>query len=139
MVRRDVHDGIVGARLRGAQEAIYPIILFLDSHAEVCDGWLEPLAARIGQDRTRVVIPNIRGVNIDTLGERPRIRTYAPAYIHRTRVVTHTHTHTHTHIHTHTHTLTYSLIHSLPHTHTHTHDVCAHVEHIPLHRNRTST
>lgn len=35
LVHRDVHDGIVGARIRGAQEAVFPIILFLDSHAEV--------------------------------------------------------------------------------------------------------
>lgn len=82
MVRREVHDGIVGARLRGAQAAIYPIILFLDSHAEVCDGWLEPLAARIGEDRTRVVIPNIRGINIDTLGKKSRLRTHMLTSIH---------------------------------------------------------
>jgi polypeptide N-acetylgalactosaminyltransferase len=66
-VRRDVHDGIVGARVRGAKEAAFPIILFLDSHAEVCDNWLEPLVARIHEDRTRVVVPNIRGINIDDL------------------------------------------------------------------------
>ena len=53
-VRRDTHDGIVGARIRGAREATYPIILFLDSHAEVAAGWLEPLVARIHEDKTRV-------------------------------------------------------------------------------------
>jgi len=66
-VRRDEHSGIVGARIRGAKEAAHGIILFLDSHAEVCEGWLEPLVARIYEDRTRVVIPNIRGFNLDTL------------------------------------------------------------------------
>jgi polypeptide N-acetylgalactosaminyltransferase len=66
-VRRDTHDGIVGARIRGAREAKHPIILFLDSHAEAAPGWLEPLVARIHQDRTRVVVPNIRGFNLDTL------------------------------------------------------------------------
>ena len=66
-VRRDVHDGIVGARVRGAEESAFPVVLFLDSHAEVCDGWLEPLVARIHEDRTRVVVPNIRGINIDTM------------------------------------------------------------------------
>ena len=66
-VRRDLHNGIVGARIRGATEARFPIILFLDSHAECAPGWLEPLVARIHEDRNRVVLPNIRGFNIDTL------------------------------------------------------------------------
>eukprot|EP00039_Didymoeca_costata_P029384 m.24449 g.24449 ORF g.24449 m.24449 type:complete len:719 (+) comp7608_c1_seq2:260-2416(+) len=66
-VRREVHDGIVGARVRGAEEAAFPIIVFLDSHAEACDGWLEPLVYRIHEDRTRAVVPNIRGINIRTL------------------------------------------------------------------------
>jgi len=66
-VRRDVHDGIVGARNRGADEAKHEIILFLDSHAEVAEGWLTPLVARIHEDPTRVVVPNIRGFNLDTL------------------------------------------------------------------------
>ena len=66
-MRRNVHNGIVGARVRGAEEAIYPIILFLDSHAEVCAGWLEPLVYRIHRDPTRVIIPNIRGININTM------------------------------------------------------------------------
>lgn len=66
-VRRNVHDGIVGARNRGADEAKHPIILFLDSHAEVADGWLTPLVARIHSDPTKVVVPNIRGFNLDSL------------------------------------------------------------------------
>eukprot|EP00040_Diaphanoeca_grandis_P027323 m.155196 g.155196 ORF g.155196 m.155196 type:complete len:732 (-) comp30930_c0_seq2:148-2343(-) len=67
LVQRDVHNGIVGARVRGAKEAIFPIILFLDSHAEACDGWLEPLVARIHGNRKRIVIPNIRGIDIHKL------------------------------------------------------------------------
>ena len=66
-VRRDIHDGIVGARNRGADEAKHEIILFLDSHAEVAEGWLTPLVARIHEDPTRVVVPNIRGFNLDSL------------------------------------------------------------------------
>jgi polypeptide N-acetylgalactosaminyltransferase len=66
MFHRDVHDGIVGARIRGAK-AKHPIILFLDSHSEVTPGWIEPLVARIHEDRTRVVVPNIRGFNLETL------------------------------------------------------------------------
>lgn len=79
-VRRDVHDGIVGARIRGAEEAIHDIVLFLDSHAEVCDGWLEPMIARIHEDRTRVVVPNIRGFNLDTMELTPGL-SFFPVYL----------------------------------------------------------
>ncbi|CAE8651384.1 unnamed protein product, partial [Polarella glacialis] len=67
LVRRETHDGIVGARNRGAKEALYPIIVILDSHAEVTHGWLEPLVSRIHGDRTRVIVPNIVPIHIDTL------------------------------------------------------------------------
>eukprot|EP00911_Craspedida_sp_UC1_P001484 UC1_evm2s1122 len=67
LVRRTVHDGIVGARIRGAKEAVHDIILFLDSHAEVTPGWLEPLVYRIHQDRTRVVVPAIRSIDLQSL------------------------------------------------------------------------
>lgn len=66
-VRRDVHDGIVGARNRGVQEALYPVVVILDSHAEVTHGWLEPLLGRIHGDRTRVIVPNIVPINIETM------------------------------------------------------------------------
>jgi hypothetical protein len=33
----------------------------------VADGWLEPLVARIAEDPTRVVVPNIRGFDLDNL------------------------------------------------------------------------
>jgi len=67
LVRRKVHNGIVGARNRGAQEAVHDVIVFLDSHAEVTPGWLEPLVARIYEDRTRVVIPDLRPIDLNRL------------------------------------------------------------------------
>lgn len=65
-MRRDVHNGIVGARVRGAREARFPVIAFIDSHAEVLPGWLEPLVYRIYLNRKTVVVPSIRP--IDTHG-----------------------------------------------------------------------
>jgi glycosyltransferase involved in cell wall biosynthesis len=38
LFRREVHNGIVGARTRGAEEAKYDVIVFMDSHGEACDG-----------------------------------------------------------------------------------------------------
>jgi polypeptide N-acetylgalactosaminyltransferase len=67
LVRRKIHNGIVGARNRGAEEARHEIIVFLDSHAEVTPGWLEPLVARIHEDRTRVVIPDLRPIDLNRL------------------------------------------------------------------------
>eukprot|EP00038_Savillea_parva_P003553 m.127263 g.127263 ORF g.127263 m.127263 type:complete len:813 (-) comp11207_c0_seq1:13-2451(-) len=65
--RRAEHTGIVGARIRGAQEATYDVLVFLDSHCETLPGWLEPLVARIHEDSRRVVVPNIRGFHLDSL------------------------------------------------------------------------
>jgi len=67
LVRRKQHNGIVGARNRGADEAKHDIILFLDSHAEVTPGWLEPLVQRIHEDPTRVVIPDLRPIDLNQL------------------------------------------------------------------------
>jgi polypeptide N-acetylgalactosaminyltransferase len=65
LVHRDVHNGIVGARIRGAQEARFPVLVFLDSHSECSPGWLEPLVARIHEDPTRVVVPDIRPLDLE--------------------------------------------------------------------------
>lgn len=67
LVHRDSHDGIVAARNLGAKEARFPVIVILDSHAEVTVGWLEPLLARIHEDRKRVVVPNIVAIDIHNL------------------------------------------------------------------------
>lgn len=64
---RNTHDGIVGARIRGAREAKYDVLLFLDSHCETTPGWLEPLVSRIHEDPTRVVIPSVRSMSLDEL------------------------------------------------------------------------
>jgi polypeptide N-acetylgalactosaminyltransferase len=71
------------ARIEGAKVAKHPIILFLDSHAEVADGWLEPLVARIHEDKTRVVIPNIRGFDLDTLELNPGDPWHVTSRFHR--------------------------------------------------------
>ncbi len=41
------------------------MLVFLDSHSECTPGWLEPLLARIHEDRTRVVIPDIRPIDLN--------------------------------------------------------------------------
>ncbi|KAG9511361.1 putative polypeptide N-acetylgalactosaminyltransferase 9, partial [Fragariocoptes setiger] len=59
IVRAKRREGLIRARLLGAEAATAPVLTFLDSHCECADGWLEPLLARIHQDHTTVVCPVI--------------------------------------------------------------------------------
>eukprot|EP01056_Protomagalhaensia_sp_Gyna25_P006100 Protomagalhaensia_sp_Gyna_25__6099@NODE_983_length_2332_cov_37_641954_g782_i0_p1_GENE_NODE_983_length_2332_cov_37_641954_g782_i0NODE_983_length_2332_cov_37_641954_g782_i0_p1_ORF_typecomplete_len673_score123_11Glyco_tranf_2_3/PF13641_6/9_1e23Glycos_transf_2/PF00535_26/7_5e22Glyco_transf_7C/PF02709_14/5_9e12Ricin_B_lectin/PF00652_22/4_3e11CDtoxinA/PF03498_14/7_5CDtoxinA/PF03498_14/0_0034Glyco_transf_21/PF13506_6/0_001Glyco_tranf_2_2/PF10111_9/0_0011RicinB_lectin_2/PF14200_6/0_99RicinB_lectin_2/PF1 len=66
LVRNPVRQGIVGARMAGIRAASAPIFVILDSHIETQPGWLEPLVDRIGADKTRVVMPQVDGLNPET-------------------------------------------------------------------------
>ncbi len=44
-------SGLIRARLRGAAASKGQVITFLDAHCECTLGWLEPLLARIKEDR----------------------------------------------------------------------------------------
>uniref|UniRef100_A0A914BW39 Polypeptide N-acetylgalactosaminyltransferase n=1 Tax=Acrobeloides nanus TaxID=290746 RepID=A0A914BW39_9BILA len=59
-------SGLIRARLTGSGMATGKVLLFLDAHVEVTEGWLEPLLERVATDRKRVVAPIIDVISDDT-------------------------------------------------------------------------
>ncbi|XP_055296045.1 polypeptide N-acetylgalactosaminyltransferase 5-like isoform X2 [Sitodiplosis mosellana] len=66
LVRTEKREGIVKARLIGAEKANGQVLIFLDANTECNDGWMEPLLSRIASDRSVVVTPRIDTINITT-------------------------------------------------------------------------
>ncbi|GIY76283.1 polypeptide N-acetylgalactosaminyltransferase 5 [Caerostris darwini] len=66
VMRTGKRSGLIRARLIGAAASTGQIITFLDAHCECTRGWLEPLLARVAEDRTRVVCPIIDVISDET-------------------------------------------------------------------------
>lgn len=64
--RTEKRSGLIRARLLGAKHVKGQVITFLDAHCECTEGWLEPLLARIANDRHTVVCPIIDVISDDT-------------------------------------------------------------------------
>lgn len=43
------------------------VLTFLDAHSECTEGWLQPTLARIANDRSVVVVPNIEAIDSDDM------------------------------------------------------------------------
>ncbi|XP_045168076.2 probable N-acetylgalactosaminyltransferase 9 isoform X1 [Mercenaria mercenaria] len=67
IVRTKERSGLIRARLAGAKAATGDVLIFLDSHCEAAPGWIEPLLARIQEDRTAVLCPEIDNIDKYTL------------------------------------------------------------------------
>lgn len=59
--------GLIKARLEGARTAKGDVLLFLDSHCEATDLWLEPLVQRIKENNRVFICPVIDIINDKTL------------------------------------------------------------------------
>ncbi|XP_031139913.1 polypeptide N-acetylgalactosaminyltransferase 6 [Sander lucioperca] len=66
VVRQVERKGLITARLLGASIAQGEVLTFLDAHCECFHGWLEPLLARIVEEPTAVVSPEITTIDLNT-------------------------------------------------------------------------
>ncbi|KAM8754864.1 polypeptide N-acetylgalactosaminyltransferase 6 [Acanthopagrus schlegelii] len=65
VVRQPERKGLITARLLGASIAQGEVLTFLDAHCECFHGWLEPLLARIVEEPTAVVSPEITTIDLN--------------------------------------------------------------------------
>ncbi|XP_049824738.1 polypeptide N-acetylgalactosaminyltransferase 5 isoform X2 [Aethina tumida] len=66
VLRTHKRSGLIRARLLGAKHVTGQVITFLDAHCECTEGWLEPLLARIVENRKTVVCPIIDVISDET-------------------------------------------------------------------------
>ncbi|XP_062314603.1 polypeptide N-acetylgalactosaminyltransferase 6 [Osmerus eperlanus] len=65
VMRQAERKGLITARLLGASVATGEVLTFLDAHCECFHGWLEPLLARIVEEPTAVVSPEITTIDLN--------------------------------------------------------------------------
>ncbi|CAG0920510.1 unnamed protein product [Notodromas monacha] len=70
IVRLRRREGLIRARLAGGRVARGSVLVYLDSHIETTEGWMEPLLFRISQNWSNVVVPIIDIISDDTFEYR---------------------------------------------------------------------
>ncbi|KAK3852462.1 hypothetical protein Pcinc_040953 [Petrolisthes cinctipes] len=67
LVRLKERHGLIRARLQGAKTSTGDVLIFLDSHCEANQLWMEPLLQRIKESRSAVLVPIIDVIDDNTL------------------------------------------------------------------------
>ncbi|KAG4065899.1 hypothetical protein HA402_012577 [Bradysia odoriphaga] len=67
IIRTSKREGLIRARLIGAQNAKGSVLIFLDAHTECSQEWLQPLLSRIASDRSVISVPLIDGISSDDM------------------------------------------------------------------------
>lgn len=62
LIRSPKRVGLTQARLVGADNAVGDVLIFLDSHCEVTNGWIEPILARLKENPKLAVVPDIETI-----------------------------------------------------------------------------
>ncbi|KAF0992565.1 hypothetical protein HZS_757 [Henneguya salminicola] len=65
IIRPRKRIGLTVARLEGAKKATGDVLIFLDSHCEAFDGWLEPLLSDIKDNPTYAITPVIEIIDLE--------------------------------------------------------------------------
>ena len=71
LIRSKERLGLIRARMLGASNALGDVIIVLDSHCEVNQGWLQPLLTPITRDENIVTCPIIDAIDHDTFEYKP--------------------------------------------------------------------
>ncbi|CAB3261270.1 unnamed protein product [Arctia plantaginis] len=73
ILKRSSHRiGIARARMLPVQEVQSPVLVYLDSHCECSEGWLEPLLQRIKENPSTVVSPSVDNIHDNTFQYIPQ-------------------------------------------------------------------
>jgi polypeptide N-acetylgalactosaminyltransferase len=64
--KQEVHNPAVRTQVHGVENATGEVMVFIDSHCEVNDGWLEPLLDRIVRNRKTIAMPVIDVIDMNT-------------------------------------------------------------------------
>ncbi|XP_063825889.1 putative polypeptide N-acetylgalactosaminyltransferase 9 [Ostrinia nubilalis] len=57
LLRARRREGLIRARMIAIKDVTTPVIVYLDSHCEATEGWLEPLLERVAKDSTKIASP----------------------------------------------------------------------------------
>lgn len=71
IIRNDKREGLIRARVIGSRLAKGDVLVFLDSHIEVNNDWLQPLLYQIAKENSTLAVPVIDIINPDTFVYSP--------------------------------------------------------------------